>query len=871
MACSAKPHPKIDPRNGEKNTALPQESAPEQTISCKGLAGAAQHFCDIESGIPDEHVESLWSCMESVYTEANRPIEDLNRLANVGITRDETGLSRLTNDPEHVEDLEKIELAYRYPDVFGRCIVQAKLPLPLMMNDFDDSTNKDQQLRQEIHKSVRTIIQGKQSQTPADRKAQGESIFDWAKETFSFFGDCAIECTDLESAHYEQGRCSEASARLFFPYHVAGLDPRIMYVRNFDPGLEWIDILPQLGQAQEHVLIGIPSEATKGAPLIQADLINGRFDKPFEDAHEISKRTFVSRWLFNRAQDLGSHNRMLESEQALQDALTLDPDNIIIWMSLGRYYHAFGRHADRDYVWGFIQRNLGNHPWTPLLGPMLQGGPNASIEDPELREQANAKISKMAESQPELAAQLAYMGTRLEIPLLLATYRNAVQSKNGIDPKLQQQLHQGFMNVSQNLALILSLNPKNIFAYRDLIQLLQMSGSPTLGADAFGKLTRDHPGHAPFLYAYAQFAALTSKAHGVSPEQRRQIVDEVLSACDILERMEPDHPEPPTLRAKILAAHNRFAEALSAVERADALQKKRGGPQDTTNDEIRLFALIYTGDEETLITTARNIFARAPHAPALVAQQLMDSFYWSYTPGEGSLIRDEIQPVRIDGTHRRLMERIAALIIELDRFPEARESVAQLRAFIAPYALIVLGREKGHAFMAPIPQNPSDQIVAKIAQSTTKLTDETLFAFNAAPDRTTVEDLEWYLDQATTHLAEQHDDLLKKSRQGLCWLWVLHEDIDGAKRALSHLSPQKTATCLASIANTLIRNGGESRRNTERLDFALTLIWERRSTFTREQLTPFVWLFEQLAELSRKHGLSAKANRAVQRSRLLKR
>lgn len=207
------------------------------------------------------------------------------------------------------------------------------------MNDFKASTPFDDKTRIRFQNEVDSLKKGLAKDAdkfPPDsaayRRELTRRIFEEHTKKEKFYGDCEIECDDHEAIKFRRGICTETSAVVYFKCKYAGLNPSFFYLHDIEPSLQWLDLLPKLGEAADHVFIGVPlSDNAGGAAskeFLYVDPVREMFDVEYKHAKEIPERVFASLSTRNKASDIALHRRFRDAEETLKNAIILTPEDI---------------------------------------------------------------------------------------------------------------------------------------------------------------------------------------------------------------------------------------------------------------------------------------------------------------------------------------------------------------------------------------------------------------------------------------------------------------------------------------------------------------------------------------------------------------
>lgn len=862
------------------------ETGKDGVLKCGGLAGAALFLCQLETGtLEKDPVEEMWSCVEDEFVKGGGTKEALYKLANKGFVAEPHGYQRFVDDPKVLERQEKLNFAYDDPKYY-HCINKAGLPIQFAMNDYNEKTTFDEKTSKRFKKEVDAIKQGLAKEVEKYpegsreyRREFAKRIYDQTVKNEKFYGDCEIECNDYDSVNFKQGACTETSTVMYFKLKYAGLNPEYSYWHDIQPSLRWIELLPNLGEAADHIFIGVPlsekNDATSSQNYIYIDLVNQLFDVEYKHAKKISERTFASMSSLNKFSDLVGQQRFKEAEDALKVAAMLTPEDIHPFVQFGNLYIAQGRKDDLAFVTGYIEKVFKEHPW---CGPVLLRNKNSAL-DPSTIDEEKAKkligqlddeLEKMAKKDPFMAAQINYFMAKPAMYEFLKNVKAASERGGNIDPAFSKQLEYLGNNIVEAYFKSLILDPNFIFAFRDLEMMLNLVSAHPVGIKVYEKLLEKHPKHTPFIYAYGRHLANASKATGIDPELSARLLLAAEKAFDRLSELENESPLPHIEKCKILVAQGDIKQALVSLNRADALFQKSGGGIPLESYMMRTACNIIIGDGKQAMSAAKEAVKKYPDkAPAYLAEELYLHLNWHFSLEQKNYIKDDSMPPLESDDMRNYAKCTDDVSKYLQKFEAARGGVEILRAYFMPFMLFFWGPDVVEEWLDDFPSKPSPRAVGQLAQSTNGMA-MLIQSLNAHIDKKRYEDIEKYVEMVEPVLKEKFSNVIDQTRGGLLWGYVLLQDRDRAEDIIDELPKKFIVDALAFCVIKLVNFGRGTKVNTERLYFAMDLMWDNRKLLDDANRAKLVEMNHRLAALCRQHGMDEKAKTAEERAEELR-
>ncbi|MBN1282655.1 MAG: hypothetical protein JXA24_02635, partial [Proteobacteria bacterium] len=209
---------------------------------------------------------ALWNDMIALAKEEGVPANRLERAVDGGF---HTGFSlinpEITNKKGVIERSEVFQHAYgdkRYYPLLAR----HRFPVPFAMDDFageggfDDGVRAD--IAAEIERMGKAIAAGEDAPAPgsdAHRRAMALGLCEYLRPMFRRARDCKFERVDWDAIKGRCGMCTELGFASFYAFREAGLDPRFLFVNDFDPTLGALGAMfSNEDNGTFHILVGVP-------------------------------------------------------------------------------------------------------------------------------------------------------------------------------------------------------------------------------------------------------------------------------------------------------------------------------------------------------------------------------------------------------------------------------------------------------------------------------------------------------------------------------------------------------------------------------------------------------------------------------------
>jgi len=818
---------------------------------------------------PEENpAEKVWSCVEDKFLKGGGSKEELRRLANIGYWIEPQGHRRFADDPSRLEVQEKLNLAYRDPEYY-QCIVDNGLPVHFAMNDFNVETTFDDTTRARFNEEVDAIkaellteAEKYPEGSPAWRFELTRRIFEQTLENDKLYSDCEIECPDHEAMKYRRGACTESTAIIYYKYKYAGLNPDIFHLHGMTPSLEWIELLPELGNAADHIYIGVPlsvtssdgtgPEDTASTQYVYADLAQRKFDVKYGHGIRISERIFTSFVLNNRKSDLLRQQRLEEAEETLEMELTVAPADINTHLSLLGLYDTLGRKDDVASLTRFIRRRFKEHPLIPLM-------------DVETSEELEDALKEMGDMDPYVASRKYYDLAHSGLGNFLQKARAASEKGGQIDPGFREQLNNEVGGIVLLYGRSLLLNPKNIFAYRDLEQLFEEVGNHEDAIAIYKGLVDKYPDHLPFVYSLAEHLFNASQATGINVEKKQQFLSQMIQTSEHFAGLAPASPLPHTQMSRALINLGAHQKALDAVLASNELYATDGKPIPLDNYKIGTACNIVLANVDDALAMVKEAVAVHPEeAPRHLASRLYNFLTWNFGMKQDGFIADGVVPFNKAGINTDYFEAVDRICLFLDEYDDAREYLDLIRAYFAPFVMFFIGEDRTEDWVDEISSKPSDRVLNRLAESTKDMT-TFIKALNAHMEPETYEEINSFLEEVEPLLEDDFSEVVDEVRVGLLWGYILIGDRDEAEDVLDDLPRERVIGALGFSIGKLKGLGRRTRKSAERLGLAMDLLWDNRKLLSEGQRAHFVEFNYRLATLCREHDMIEEAEAAEKR------
>lgn len=827
--------------------------------------------------------EQMWECVRDEFVKSGGTEKKLKKLANVGFIAEPAGYKRFMNDVAALELQEKLEFAYNDPKYY-HCLVENDYPVPYAMSDFDPNTLTDDQLRFEIDFAIDKIKADSGSKEEMDRK-----IYDWSLKALKYGGDCKIEAADQEALLQKCGACTESTAAMFYAYNRAGSKPQIFYWHDLKPSLEWIDMMPKLGEAMDHVFIGIPQ---KDGSFLHVDRIRKIYDAKYEFAVPFSPRHFVSEaWLNNKRNNLLAIQRFDISEQVDLAIISIAPESFASYFSLLTLYRSQNRAKDYATLLQTVQRNFTDNPWAVFLSTAIDlekqvAEAGARLHPSALQQkenEANIKLTKLGleleRQSPYLAAQANYAYGRAMLPLFMQ-YFSAVKSAKdkgvNIDANVGAQLDQLKDRILFHYSESISFDPNYLFAFKDIDALLTETASYEKAVHIYEKLLEKYPTHEPLIYGLAKFYILWANS---SPVGKQEKIDKAITLTEILIAGEPSHPKPYSLQGTAYFALGDFNKVSALYEKSIALHKERGEEVPKENYAALVFAYMFLADKDNAVRVIDTMsHDHNAGGLAFISEHLFKTFalQYSISTNSATIADDFAEWGESDKANvEKIKEVLSISDLILDEIKhggdEAKDNVDYVRGYSLPFVALFDGVEAAKRWMDNIGNKHSHKAQIGLGRGLDQIS-VFLLSTKIMVSKEVVDVLNVILDMEESVLLNAGKDSALKMKAGLYRGYIMHEDREKAKELLNDLVAGGSPFSLLPLQamGDLLINGGGTKKNTKRLVLAMNLMYEHIDHFAPEVRRNLLRCYLELADLCRQNGMDEEANNALKRSKELK-
>lgn len=364
-----------------------------------------------------ERVEALWGSMVEFYGDRGIGVERLKGLVNKGYPTSYFPPSDGRKDIEDKAEAPEIT-EFCYGDrACHHLLCKHGFPVPMAMDDFDDSTEADARLREEIGEGVSRVEKELLARrgAPSDgtdvcRREMALRVGRFVQSLREWKRDCRPQTADGQEPSRGCVSAAEVSAALFFAYNqFAGLNPMFLIVKDFRPTIDRLSLFagPPI-EDDAHILVGIP---LSNGNVLQIDPSLPSLIADYAYARPLSARQFASAWLENEIESGG-----LEKDAGLRRLqLDLVPDEPRVYL-LDILERLNG--LDRDGLDVAIREMHARYGSTPLIRfyeanirrkfSERRGATQQELARRE--EELHAKLDVLCDEEPELASvELAFL------------------------------------------------------------------------------------------------------------------------------------------------------------------------------------------------------------------------------------------------------------------------------------------------------------------------------------------------------------------------------------------------------------------------------------------------------------------------------
>lgn len=734
--------------------------------------------------------------------------------------------------------------------------------------------------------------------------------------------DCG-RCSESSAVMYHQLKYAGLDPRFLYVHDIKpSMEWFSLLERIAEPADHVLVGVPEDGSKRAPGAIDVLKKMFSGggSDLTQIDLLNKHYPANFDLARELTPRSFSGMWSINRYGDLVDADKMAEAENALKTAIRTTPDSIVPYFLLFNFYIEQKQFDNAKYIAANIQRKFGNdHPWVPVISKMSYAlDPNERVRDyfadllkgmslplpasvvnqfistvhmlskwdnscdTVLRQFDNAEefskedslmicLSGLAKtvssSDPYMAGYFSSLwGSMLakNVDRYFSAVKADPSKASAIEAKQMENLSE---MAADTLTYSLIQDPNNMFAFDYLSKIFRRINDPRVGISVYGELLKIYPKHTPFMTARIELLIKRANDRALSDESRAAIMTQIENEMASLKSADTGHPRVNEMAATFETARSNNEGVFS--EMAQAVQKYRDRGEKLSLDLYSFMAIqcVLKGDVEgarQAVDESISVYGKTI-APAL-AMSVYKNFSWSFGPKERKVIDDDVSDgFDMDAEQKRLvtniMRSLEVICERLGKYKDARGYVDLIRADGVPYVLLMDSYERGSRWLKGISNASSDgtqQVLASGFERVGNLMGEALTAIPLS----IMDRMERSSHDVEGVLSKKYVQTVYSMKLGALWQYTLLTNKRGAADVLSEIPDQLVMPGLLSSVLKLIKFGGVSKKNTERLYFALDLIANNKAKITPDVQGKIIWCMDEFAKLADKHGMVAEAAKA---------
>lgn len=893
-------------------------------ISCDKLSGLAEKLCrqEIEKTL-DPATQRVWTCVEDLYERGGGKKDELRKLANRGTVADPLWNPLLRNDPKKLEPQEMLSFAYSDPQ-YHSCLAAESFPIPFLLDDFDPSTTEDGEIsasmRSETSETAAAVERDLQSPIDeAEKKCEiSKRIYDHIRKKHPFHADCAIECSALESMKHNLGACSESSAVLYAHYREAGLNPSMVFMQDFNPSLDWIELMPKLGDALLHIFIDVPigkrtlplsfdpnaskppnmsqedfeiiRSLKKGLPtcreglpdsgIVHVDMINEIFGADYKFGRPISEADFTTFWLSNRQDELAEKGKISESLATTERAIALSPGMLYLYMRAKYVYTAAGQNENAQFLEKYIDRNFTDNPMRKFISLFDRA---TALNKKELTQKLTPKESaertrlgkemdKLQEKHPSTSAWFALnlassedtkyrdMKRRLKSDGVVATSAVVTSQKETLTRALTFY------------ASSLGSNPNSPFAVKKLEALIAESQDEEAAFSIYRQLAIKYPNHTPFLYFLLVHTFKLIKSPTVSEGNTLELLKFSDRIFQKIISIEPNHPQIYRLASQQFSELKKMDIALNAAEKAGALFERRDGviPPGLVGDIVALRAI--TGHADGAIELTRTLISEGNSAVLeKLGRSLFDNISLDINPTvPPKLLTEPVSLEPLDANTLGMLKAILSLTELLKVNPRAKVWMDLNVAYFLPSIVIIMGRDEAQRWIDVLSTTDQEKFQERAVVFAVNKLVQLLGRSKLLLNTEMYDNALWYIEW----LEKNTSDKLRPNFNILygvtLWAGLIAKSEKIVNFAKARIPAENLPELYLESLGLVQTTGEDVKENAERVGFILNQMWQCRETLSPELRSKFSFAYDEYSSSCKKFDLTGESVLAEERSRILR-